>query len=244
MPVLETPRGDMPPPMRCLRCNGLGHLARACKRPRTVPAPEVAGGSRQRRRLGPQAGRRLQPPALVSPAESGGAVLVPSAGTPVGRGHRCRRERRRRRPQEGTNAPSTDAAADLVVPASGTCLPWVDPLTLLVWHHDVLPVRDATDDPMLEEFVASIAPSRFDPQLAVLEEPSGVGVPAGGSLLPAQLCAGPSRSAASSDEEHSDHTTMPSRVTSPSMALSPMGATTAVAPAPESLSAISQYLQS
>ena len=97
---------------------------------------------------------------------------------------------------------------------------------------------------MLEEFVASIAPSRFDPQLAVLEEPSGVGVPAGGSLLPAQLCAGPSRSAASSDEEHSDHARTPSRVTSPPMVLSPMGAAAAVAPAPVSPSDISQYLRS
>ena len=52
----------------------------------------------------------------------------------------------------------------------------------------MLPVRDATDDLMLEELVASITHSRIDPQLVVLEEPSGVGVPAGGSLLPAQLC--------------------------------------------------------
>jgi len=71
-------------PCRCLRCNGLGHLARACKRPRTVPAPGVGDGSRRRRRLGAQAGRRLQPPAHVGPAESGGAMHVPSAGTPVG----------------------------------------------------------------------------------------------------------------------------------------------------------------
>jgi hypothetical protein len=56
--------------------------------------------------------------------------------------------------------------------------------------------------------------------------------------------AGPSRSAPSSDEEHSDHARTPSRVPSPPVALSPMGAAAAVAPAPVSPSAISQYLQS
>jgi hypothetical protein len=44
---------------------------------------------------------------------------------------------------------------------------------------------------MLEKLVASIAPNQIDPQLVVLEEPSGVGVLAGGSLLPAQLCGSP-----------------------------------------------------
>lgn len=48
------------------------------------------------------------------------------------------------------------------MPGSGTCLRGVDPLTLSVWPHDMLPGRDATDDPMLEEFAASLTASRID----------------------------------------------------------------------------------
>ena len=56
--------------------------------------------------------------------------------------------------------------------------------------------------------------------------------------------AGPSRSAPSSDEEHSDHARTPSKVPSQPMALSPVGTAAAMALAPVSPSVVSQLLQS
>ena len=97
----------------------------------------------------------------VSLTESGGAMHVPIAGAPIGRGHQRRCTRHRRRPEEGTNDTSSDVAADHSVPASRTCLLGFDPLTLTVWPHDVLHGRDDMDYPMLEEFATSIAASRI-----------------------------------------------------------------------------------
>ena len=57
---------------------------------------------------------------------------------------------------------SNIAIADRGEPANGMPLLGVDLLTLAIWPHDLPPFRDFTDDPMLEEFAASLAASRID----------------------------------------------------------------------------------
>ena len=61
----------------------------------------------------------------------------------------------------GTTNSSSDAVVDRSKPANGTCLLGLDPLTLIMCPHDMLPGRDIAEDPMMEEFAASIIASQI-----------------------------------------------------------------------------------
>lgn len=97
----------------------------------------------------------------MQPAMTTCLGLYRGAAMPVERGCQLRRMWRQRRPGVGTNDSSSDAATDRDEPANGMCLLGLDPLMLTTWPQDMLPGRDATNVPMLEEFAASIAANRI-----------------------------------------------------------------------------------
>ena len=61
----------------------------------------------------------------------------------------------------GTTNSSSDATVDRRKLANGTRLLGLDPLTLIMCPHDMLPGRDIAEDPMMEEFAASIIASQI-----------------------------------------------------------------------------------